>query len=95
VAQDPCAYWRFDTALFDPPIPNPAKVVAAQLVKPDADDNPDECHLNMHNVSDKRLSKAFKNAENVAQRLWLCSNGVSEQFTTERATQLYNLAYPE
>jgi hypothetical protein len=73
----PCALWRFDTDIFDPPSP--------ELI-PDLGSTGDPCHRNMHNVSDNRLKRKYRKAESGSAEngvLQLCYDGSIEDFTPE------------
>jgi hypothetical protein len=78
--------------MFNPPTPNPNKVPVPQLVNV-LSDTGDDCHANLHNVSDERLKKARR--EQTEQTLRICAGGVSEPFTADRAIELINLHYPD
>ena len=92
VASDPCAYWPFDTSIFDPPNPNPDKLPAPVLI-PVPSETGDDCHRNLHNVSDNRFDKYRK--IQTEQDLRICLNGRNEPFTADRAIELFNQFYPD
>jgi hypothetical protein len=92
VAGEPCAYWVFDHGVFNPPTPNPHRVPVPVLV-PIPSETGDDCHKNLHNVSDDRLRNARK--YQTEQTLRICVGGVSEPFTADRAIELISLHYPD
>ena len=93
VAPQPCAYWRFDTNEFNPPSPNPQNLTAPVMLEVPSDTG-DDCHRNVHHVSDSRLEKKFKKLQaNMALRL--CVDGHSQTFSVEQATALYNQHFPD
>lgn len=95
VAPEPCAYWKFDTAIFGIPNPNPNRYKQAVIVN-EPSDSGDECHRNIHCVTDGRLKNEFQKAEAVPQdQMYLCVDGVREDFTSERAIELVNQFYPD
>ena len=90
VAGEPCAYWRFDHEMFNPPIQNPKNIPVLVHVPSHTGD---DCHANLHNVSDDRLKNARKHQ--TEQTLRICVGGVSEPFTADRAIELINIHYPD
>jgi len=89
---EPCAYIIFDTNLFDHPAPNPKKLPQPQII-PAVSNTGDDCHRNVHCVSDNRLNKLRKGPQGTTMRL--CMNGQSEPFTEDRAIELCNAHYPD
>jgi hypothetical protein len=88
VFQEPCAYWRFDTEILVPPNPNPDRIPQPSLIKVPSTSG-DECHFNIHLVSNERAKKLFyENCYPPEQRLWLCHQGRSEQYSLHRVLQL-------
>ena len=92
LTRHPCAFWAFDSAIFDPPDPNPHNLVTPELVQKTTESG-DTCHHNMHNVSDNRLKREYRAAEGRGE-LMLCIDGNLEEFSHERADQGKQLAYP-
>ena len=93
VSGTPCALWPFDTAIFEPPNPNPHKFKPPELIQKNSDTG-DECHHNLHNVSDNRLERAYRAAEG-SEALELCFGGTPEKFTPERAVEAQLLRDPD
>ena len=93
VGPEPCAYWRFDTNIFNPPIPNPNRIQPPELI-PSPSASGDECHRNLHQVSDNRLERTFREP-GIEAMLGICAYGTSEPFTVDRAIELCNQYYPD
>lgn len=92
MAGEPCAYWRFDSEIFQPPVANPNNVPRPEIISK-VSDTKDRCHSNLHNVSDERLKKALK--RETENNLRICVGGTSEPFTADRAIELFNRHYPD
>jgi hypothetical protein len=93
IGPEPCAFWRFDTSLLDPPDPNPAQIKSPVIVEVPSDSG-DLCHRNIHCVGNSRLERKFKeHAKEEAMRI--CADGRSKTFTADRAIELYNQHYDE
>ena len=89
----PCGLWCFSTTDFEPPTPNPKKIKPPELVQK-VSDTGDECHYNLHNVSDNRLGKAYRRAEASAM-LQLCFGEAREALTHQRAVSAKRLRTQE
>jgi len=87
----PCGLWLFDPATFEPGDSDPKHIRPPVLI-PKPSDTGDECHRNMHNVSDGRLERVFK-AEQAAGALKLCCEGDVVGLTHERAIEGQRLLY--
>lgn len=82
----PCAFWTFDSALLDPPNPNPDAVRTPVLRQIDSDTG-DRCHHTIHHLSDSRAQRIFENRIGDG-RLGLCDGNRLEDFSCERAAVL-------
>ena len=92
IATEPCAYIIFDTNVFELPAQNPGKLPQPQII-PLISKTGDDCHRNLHCVSDNKLDKLRQGKLGATMRI--CMNGQSEPFTEDRAIELYNVHYPD
>ena len=82
----PCAFWKFDTAILAPPEPNPANIPEPVVLNVPSETG-DECHHNIHHLTDSRARKIFETK--IAEgRLGLCDQNKCEEFTAARAVEL-------
>lgn len=83
--QQPCAHWTFDTDILQPPVPNQVGRPVPTLLKVRST-NGDDCHHNIHNLSDSRAKKLFE--ANMPQGLGLCVDGKAIPFDPILAAEL-------
>ena len=92
VASDPCAYWTFELDALpqrlnvSPDAPRPVVVEVAG--------DPDECHRNLHHMSDGQADKLRRRINHEVE-VRLSVNGRSEAFTEERVIALINEHWPD
>jgi len=89
VATEPCAYWTFELATLPQRLNLPPGGQVPVVVPVVGD--PDECHRNLHHISDDQADKLRRKINN---EIHLCVGGHSEPFTVERATALQAQHYP-
>jgi hypothetical protein len=88
LVDDPYGFWWFDTAILNPPEPNPNGWRAPEIVNK-ASDSGDECHRNIHHIDPKRADKIRKAIP--LDDVRLCINGACEAFSASRAIELQEL----
>lgn len=87
------AFWRGSTAflethlLADRPVGTPAPTLVQV-----ASDSGDDCHYNLHHVSDNQATRLRKKLIPHSD-LFLCVDGTVEQFTVSRAVELVEAHY--
>src|SRR5258708_6958154 len=90
IAPEPCVYWVFDPAIFNSQLPGSPEPVLVKIASKSGDD----CHRNMHNVSDTRFDK-FRRKQLSESNLRICVDGRSEPFSADREIELYNRHFPD
>jgi hypothetical protein len=80
----------FDTAIFNPltsNVPSPTLLTIASI-------SGDDCHRNIHHISDHQFDK-FRKKQLSDHDLRICVDGKSEPFSADRAIELYNRYFPD
>ncbi len=90
LAPQPCGFVAFDFEnAFPPPSPKHEKPVYV----PSPSTTGDDCHGNVHHISDDRLKKKLRTPEYMA-KTHLCVGGKVEPYTHARAIDLLNQHFP-
>jgi hypothetical protein len=89
----PCGFWTFDTAMLQPPVPNPHAIPTPILINQPSHTG-DQCHYNIHNLGDSR-AKRILDTEAANGGLGLCVNGIATPFDPTTATALKEQYFPD
>lgn len=88
VAGTPCVYWTFDSAILDPPDPNPTGIIAPVILET-VSASGDDCHRDIHHVTPGRAERIFNAAiEPPELNLVVCDGAGPRPFDWDELEQL-------